>query len=643
MRTWICHGRMHSRARCGSQLTADRPRCVMLALVGAMGDPRRSARSTARAAGGWRALRSLLPRRATARPATAAGPAAPFTCERAARRSRAATTSGARPRSASRRPTTTCARRSGSARPAPRCPASRLARRGEIDELIAVVKAFAPDAFARPGAAGRARPAAARRIPRAAPSCALSTAAPRATATRPRRRSERRSRCAIAAVRSDAPPLRRPRETDDLDARRRAAALSIATGLAGTRCRAAPARCPRPTCGRSPITSSRSAPACAPRDRSADRSRADRRRSRVADPDRHVAGHRRPDEVARVRRRRSRRRARRRASLAPAQASLHAAAVRALPRQAVSRVAAHRCTRARRRPACVAQIDVRARAAAAASCQRCHAPLAEQQADRRAARRGRHLRRLSRARAGRATGRRASRRRCCRSPGYPLQPLAIYERGDFCMPCHQLPPRTAVDGKPLLDTYRSGSKVRTCGAACSASTATCRTASTRVLGVHDRDTFRQGIALTTTRAPRRRRGHRDRGAAQHRRRPLPADHADAGRVAADRARSTRAARRSPARAPSCGSAATSRTIDGLARARGHADPAGRGADARPAWTGGRTAEATAARVTVEVHPDDYYERFYAERLAADARPGATRALRAGGRPRARFALPRRAT
>jgi hypothetical protein len=54
-----------------------------------------------------------------------------------------------------------------------------------------------------------------------------------------------------------------------------------------------------------------------------------------------------------------------------------------------------------------------------------------------------------------------------------------------------------------------------------------------------------------------------------------------------------------------------------------------------AWTAGRTAEATAARITVEVHPDDFYERFYAARLAR-ARDPAQRALyqqalaRAGG-------------
>jgi hypothetical protein len=44
-----------------------------------------------------------------------------------------------------------------------------------------------------------------------------------------------------------------------------------------------------------------------------------------------------------------------------------------------------------------------------------------------------------------------------------------------------------------------------------------------------------------------------------------------------------------------------------------------------AWTAGRTADATAARFTLEVHPDEFYERFYAARLPG-ARSPAQRAL-----------------
>jgi hypothetical protein len=44
-----------------------------------------------------------------------------------------------------------------------------------------------------------------------------------------------------------------------------------------------------------------------------------------------------------------------------------------------------------------------------------------------------------------------------------------------------------------------------------------------------------------------------------------------------------------------------------------------------AWTAGRVRDATAARITVEVHPDDYYERLYAARLRGQL-SAATRAL-----------------
>jgi hypothetical protein len=55
-----------------------------------------------------------------------------------------------------------------------------------------------------------------------------------------------------------------------------------------------------------------------------------------------------------------------------------------------------------------------------------------------------------------------------------------------------------------------------------------------------------------------------------------------------------------------------------------------------AWAGGRTAQAAAARVTVEVHPDDYYERLY-ERMLAQRLPPARRALYVEALDRARRA------
>ncbi|MEZ4367779.1 MAG: multiheme c-type cytochrome [Kofleriaceae bacterium] len=80
-------------------------------------------------------------------------------------------------------------------------------------------------------------------------------------------------------------------------------------------------------------------------------------------------------------------------------------------------------------------------------------------------------------------------------PSYPFSPLAIYERSDLCLPCHQLPARQAVAGRPLLDTYREwlmgpymprGVQCQHCHMPNREHT---------FLGVHDPTTFRQAIAV----------------------------------------------------------------------------------------------------------------------------------------------------
>jgi hypothetical protein len=93
--------------------------------------------------------------------------------------------------------------------------------------------------------------------------------------------------------------------------------------------------------------------------------------------------------------------------------------------------------------------------------------------------------------------------------GYPMTELPIYERSDFCLPCHQLPPRKAVlevhgskedrsKRKPLLNTYREwlegpymprGIQCQHCHMPNREHT---------LLGVHDPETFRQGIKLEAT-------------------------------------------------------------------------------------------------------------------------------------------------
>jgi hypothetical protein len=53
---------------------------------------------------------------------------------------------------------------------------------------------------------------------------------------------------------------------------------------------------------------------------------------------------------------------------------------------------------------------------------------------------------------------------------------------------------------------------------------------------------------------------------------------------------------------------------------------------------GRTAEAAFARVAVEVHPEDYYERLYERRLAKQLAPGSTSGGSRSSWPPARRAL-----
>jgi hypothetical protein len=84
------------------------------------------------------------------------------------------------------------------------------------------------------------------------------------------------------------------------------------------------------------------------------------------------------------------------------------------------------------------------------------------------------------------------------APGYPLVELAIYERSDFCMPCHQLPPRTAVNGKPLLNTYKEWLEGPYMARGIQCQHCHMPNREHTWLGIHDRDTVRQGMRATAT-------------------------------------------------------------------------------------------------------------------------------------------------
>jgi hypothetical protein len=407
-------------------------------------------------------------------------------------------------------------------------------------------------------------------------------------------------------------PLRRPRASDDPEARRRAAALSIATGMAGT---AMP--------GYAGQVSDADVWALADRvvalgsnakrtDRSAldvDEIAADRAAPLATgtwpgareDPEARVFGAPLAAQGTPP------------ASLPPAEASLRSAQC-------------GRChaTELREwqpsRHAGAASVGLLARldglaADEVAKCQRCHAPLAEQQSD--AELRGEgatcascHLREWTR------RGPPSVSPALLPVPGYPREELAIYERSDFCLPCHQHAPRSAVAGKPLLNTYKEWLEGPYMARGIECQHCHMPSREHTWLGIHDPATFRQGIHLTAL--ANRKGGEvtvvallRNVGAGHYLpTTPTPAvwlrielldakGHAIAGAQAALRI-------------------GRDLTYDGSWHERADTRiPPGEMITLQRTWT---AAAATIARVTVEVRPDDFYEGVYATELAGTLAP-----------------------
>lgn len=274
--------------------------------------------------------------------------------------------------------------------------------------------------------------------------------------------------------------------------------------------------------------------------------------------------------------------------------------------------------------------------AAAESCLRCHAPLAEQQDRVRPAQRGGdaadrtyaanpgfdptlqregltcaacHLRSWTR------LGPRGLAASLLSAPGYPRRELPIYERADLCLPCHQLPPRVAVAGRPLLDTYREWlmGPYMPRGIQCQHCHMPNREHTWK--GVHDPATFRQGIAVVAV-AARTADGVTARArvtnvGAGHYLPTTPTPAAWLGiELLDDRG------------APIAG-ARVERRIGRALEFRGGAFveredtriPPGASLELAQGWRGDAVARAAIARITVRVRPDDYYEGLYRQRLA----------------------------
>ncbi len=484
---------------------------------------------------------------------------------------------------------------------------------GELDQLLDVVKAFAPELFAT----------AARPIVLAAPPpehaergaqlwgkwCGACHGTGKNDGSRAFALEERPYPLAFQ-------PLRRPRATDDRDARRRAAATSIATGLAGTAMPGFSGTIP-------------DADIWALADHVLDIQIRAHRRDRSALEDAQIAADRTapilvgtwpgsgdPAELP-VFAGPIAPQGPPPASLAPAQASLHA--------EQCARCHAKQFREwqpslhgAAASPGLLAQLDDGMSASEVASCQRCHAPLAEQRTDLRLRAEGLQCAGCH-VRGWRRHGPPGVAPSLLPLPGYPLTTLGIYERGDFCMSCHQLPPRNALEGKPLLNTYKEwleGPYMKR-GIQCQHCHMPNR--EHRFLGVHDRATFRQGIALTAS-------AHRtgdavsvvaeleNIGAGHY----LPTTPTPAVWLVIELvdARGRRIA----------GASARLRigrelSFDGAWHERGDTRiPPGERAVMSRAWSGGRIGVAFAARITVEVVPDDFYEGFYATRLAGKLAP-----------------------
>jgi mono/diheme cytochrome c family protein len=383
--------------------------------------------------------------------------------------------------------------------------------------------------------------------------------------------------------------VRRPRATDDLDSRRRATAMSIATGMAGT---AMPGYAGQVSDGDLWALADHVLSLARPH-----RAEPAIRKSGAGawDTDEAIVWGAPPAEQGPPP-----------ASLAPAEAS-------ASERQCA------RCHAKQAREwqpslhAAAASIGLAARLSdhAGEKCERCHSPSLEAPAEGVTCA-GCHLREWVR----RGPPRSGS---LLAAPGYPMQELAIYERADFCMPCHQLPASGAVAGKPPLDTYREwlNGPYMPRGIECQHCHMSNR--EHQWLGVHDKETFRQGIELTAS-------AHEKAGAVTV---VASVKNIGAGHMLPTTA--TPAAWLRIELVDAGGRILASDAVrigrdldfDGTWHERSDTRiPPGQTLTMARAWVTDRGAK---ARISVEVAPDAYYEKLYAARLTTPL-PAATRTL-----------------
>ena len=134
----------------------------------------------------------------------------------------------------------------------------------------------------------------------------------------------------------------------------------------------------------------------------------------------------------------------------------------------------------------------------AGACRHCHAPLAEQAGD--AGLRGEGV-------TCAACHRRDDTKLSTRAPsglrptGFPVRVVPAFGRATQCLPCHNLPLDTAVEGKPLLDTWREWAASPYLVAGLSCQVCHFGEGDHRLRGAHDADAVRQAVRLELDIAP----------------------------------------------------------------------------------------------------------------------------------------------
>lgn len=209
---------------------------------------------------------------------------------------------------------------------------------------------------------------------------------------------------------------------------------------------------------------------------------------------------------------------------------------------------------------------------------------------------------------------------------YVSTSMELYERSDFCMQCHQLSSRAALNGKPLLNTYKEwleGPYMQR-GVQCQHCHMPDREHTWK--GVHDPETFRQGIKLETI------TGRSKGGTVSVRARlvnvgaghylpttPTPAAWISIQLVDEDGEEID-------------GAYAEKRIGRHLAYQGGWKEledtriPPGESLELAAAWKLGRVSKAVAAQIAVRVEPDEYYERLYRRQLTNKNLPAVERRM-----------------